>query len=236
MPTGRKRKFGSKRTRAMTKLNRRQKREVKLMLSKEIEHKSFSGSTGAIGITTAGSVALVSNITQGVGRNSRVGDEVNIKEINFMFNVEVGATGLIAAADTYNNVRIILFKWKMDDGAGLPTTNSILESAGGNPGTLRPYNFDDRHQYHICFDKTITVFNSPIWNGAAVSWQNGVNAHYQSPKPVRIRGKKLGSSKINFDLNAVVGTGNYYFLFISDSAFTPNPTLTLESQIIYTDA
>lgn len=218
------------------KLTKVQKKEVKSIIARRIEHKAFFAKQDALAVTTTGVVFSISDVPQGQSQGTRVGDQLDVQNILINYDVEVGATGLIAGADQYNSVRIIVFKWKVDDGAQVPSMSNILQSTSSGVAVNRLYNWDDRELYSIVYDKTHTVFNTPIWNGSAVTWQSGYNAHYNNSKPKLFYGTRIAGKKIYYDLNGVVGEGKYYVLAVSDSAFTPNPTMSFSARLTYTDA
>lgn len=212
-------------------LNSVQMNQVKQLISATIEHKAFAATTSSITVPTSGVVTRMSGIPSGPGRLQRVGDQVTLKKITFRYLIQVGATGLIAAADQYNTVRVILFRWNEDDGAAAPVTSNVLNGSVSSNVTLWNFNYDDRQLYHVLYDKTHVVFNTPVWNGSAVTWSHGVGGTFVSPNTISMP----LASKIEFDFDAIPGTGHIYSLLISDSAFAPNPTCELVTEIEYLD-
>lgn len=200
------------------------------MLSATLERKAFYSTTGTLSVTTSGVVGLLSSITQGNTNATRVGDELSSKALNISYSIAVGAPGLVAVADEYNTVRVIIFKWIEDNGLAAPTPAIVLDGSP-NTWTLSQYNFDNMHDFKILYDKSHVVYNTPIWNGAAVTWQHGVGAIYATPTPIHI---KL-SGKILFDADTVYGKNHVYYLVVSDSAFTPNPTIELSGRFLFED-
>lgn len=218
------------------KLNKRQKLEVKKMIAVKQEHKAFLYDSTATAVTTAGIIKPLSDIATGAGYNLRAGDQLTVTSLSFKYDIQVGAVGLIAAADQYNSVRVIVFKWYNDSGLGAPATANIITAATDPVNAM--YDFDGRHLYKVIYDRTHTVFNTPNWNGTAAApyWSSGIQAHYDCPKVITVSGKKLGKKTISYDIGTTDGVGKYYALFISDSAFTPNPTIDFNSEMIFTDS
>lgn len=213
-------------------LSAQQKQQVRQLLQGAIETKCFIANSGTTSVTTAGVIGnMTTGIVQGVGRTQRVGDRLAVTKLNFRYSIEVGATGLLAAADSYNSVRVIVFKWREDNGSYPPTTGNILQAIG--VGIDQVYNFDDKRFYKILYDQTHVVFNTPLYNGAAVTWQNGPDAHYATPQTIVVK-PPLGA--VDFNIDGVSASGHLYYLFISDSAHTPDPTIDFTWSVEYNDA
>jgi hypothetical protein len=211
-------------------LNKMQRQQVKNMLRSELEVKATIITTGAITVSTTGVLTKMTPIANGIGPAARIGDEAHLRRLRFRYSVTVGATGLLAAADQFNTVRIILFKYLIDDTTA-PVTGGILTSTVTGNLTLAPYNLDQRDEYKIYYDKSVVVYNTPNWNGTAITWNHGVGGTVVSGEiEIPIKGK------IQYNNGTVLGTGNIYCLLVSDSAFAPNPTCELVSAIEYTDA
>lgn len=205
------------------------KRMVKQMIESRLERKYGTFDTTNYNVPLAGSFTKLTPMAQGVGQSARVGDEVTLKSLRFRYTITVGAPGLVAAADQYNVVRVCIFKYLQDDGLASPN-NNILSAASSN-NTLNPINPDYKDEYIILYDKSHVVYNSPIWNGSAVSWQHGVGGTYTTPDAIHIPLK----GKVHYQQGATTGVGHIYLCAWSDSAFTPNPTLELVSVVEYDD-
>jgi len=212
-------------------LNSLQKRQVRDMMRAEIEVKAFDTTTNSFTVSTAGSVAKLTTVTQGVTRQTRVGDRLKKKQLAFKYSVQVGATGLIAAADQYNTVRVIIFMWTQDDGLAAPVVANILTTTPTNK-SLAMYNYDTDHDYKILYDRSHVVYNTPLWNGAAVQWNHGDGGTFCNDRVMTIDLK----GDIEFDADSSFGTGHIYALFISDSAFAPNPTCEFVSRLLFEDS
>jgi len=206
------------------------KAQVREMIRGEVELKYGTYDTTNFAVPLAGSFTKLTPMAQGVGKSARVGDEVHLRSLTFKYTITVGAVGLVSVADQYNAVRVVVFKYLEDDGLASPN-NNILSAASAN-NTLNPINPDYRDQYKVLYDHTHVVFNAPIWNGSAVSWQHGVGGTYATEVPIKVPLQ----GKINFQQGAVTGVGHIYMACWSDSAFTPNPTLEFVSVVEYTDA
>jgi hypothetical protein len=214
-------------------LSPKQKQQVRAMLSSQLETKQKTFGVNAVAVTTAGTCYDMTALVQDNTESGRVGDRVQLKSVDFRYTITVGATGLIAAADQFNTVRVIIFKWRENDAVDSPTTAKLLDVIAGYPTSILLPNRNLEHQYKVYYDKTHVVYNTPLWNGAAVAWYHGVggtmctdNHHISGP---------LGF--IEFEPPAgFQGEGNLYLFVGSDSAFAPNPTITCLANIRYTDA
>jgi len=207
-----------------------QKNQVRAMLSNVPEVKAYLYDTTQ-NVATGGTNTRISGMAQGLTTTNRIGDCIRRREIGFMYTITVGAAGVLAAADIYNTVRVVIFSWLVDDTVA-PTVDQILDTSLATANTISLPNNDTAHLYKIHYDMSHVVFNTPIWNGAAVTWQHGVGGTYQTPKPVRIPLKGI----IDYNNTAVSGKNNLYVLLISDSAFAPNPTIEFSSRLLFQDS
>jgi hypothetical protein len=212
-------------------LTNKQRQQVKQMITSSQELKVFYATVGSLTVPPAGVLTRLTSVTQGVGFTQRVGNELAIKKFIFKYAIQVGATGIISAADEFNTVRVIIFRWKNDDTFAFPAIGDILDLSAGTI-TNRTYNFDTRMDYHVLYDQSHVVFNTPIWNGAAVQWNHGVGSNYASPAPI-VLPNAVG--KILFENNAITGNGHIYSLVVSDSAFSPHPTFEQATEIQFID-
>jgi len=219
------------RTKPNVPLNALQKRQIRDMLRSENETKAFDTTTNSFTVSTAGSVAKLTTVTQGATQVTRVGDRLRKRQLDFKYQLQVGAVGLIAAADQYNTVRVIVFQWLMDDGLAAPVVANILTTTPTNK-SLAMYNFDTDHDYKILYDRTHVLYNTPVWNGAAVQWAHGDGGSFVNEKVVSLQLK----GEIEFDAGSAFGTGHLYALFISDSAFAPNPSCEFVSRLLFEDS
>lgn len=207
------------------------RQQVLQMISARMEPKFSYGTTGATGVTTSGILTRMTGMAQAIGQSARTGDEVNLKSFQFSYTATVGATGLVAAADQYNVVRLILFRYHLDDAIAVPVVASVISTSVTSNLTIAPLNRDNSEQYTILYDENIVLYNTPIWNGSATAWYHGVGGtlSYRSPV-IQLKGK------IQYSNAGVNGEGHVYALLVSDSAFTPNPVVEVVSTVVYTDA
>jgi len=206
------------------KLNRRQKREVKTLIGRNIEKKFVEGYQTSVGIVSSGSIYNMNVPAQGDTIQSRTGDKITVTAIDLRYEC--------IGYDTSNKMRVIVFKWMEDNASIAPNVSAILSSTytGTVDAPLAPYNYNNQKQrdFMICYDKTHAL----SWNsGAAAPGNSNVVRH------VRIVGKKLHSKAIEFNAGAVqTGEGIYYILAISDSGVAGHPKFAFLSRTIFTDA
>lgn len=208
------------------------KAQVLQMLKGFIETKYGLFTTGVVNVATTGTLTKLTVIAQAVGQSARIGDQVRLKSMQVRYSITVGAPGLLAAADQFNTVRLIVFKWKIDDSVTVPTASDILNTTTTTNLAIAPHSWDTKEKYDILYDSAHVVFNSPIWNGAAVTWQHGVGGTYATPREIQLRNLGL----IDFTAATTSGVGQIYSLLLSDSAFAPNPTCELAGIFEFYDA
>jgi len=173
-------------------------------------------------------------MTQGVTVTTRVGDRVRVKGITIKYTCVAGVGGLVANADEYNSIRVIVFKWLVSNAITAPVTGNILDSTSSATVTNQMYNHDGRADYHICYDKTHRLFNTPVDDAGTVSWYHGPNTIFTTESPIKLQ--SLGKREISYESNTTTGDGLYFVLWVSDSAHVPNPTIEFASMLTYSDA
>jgi hypothetical protein len=217
------------------KLTPAQKKEVKRIIAADIETKVYNGGYGLdSAVSSSGTVYSLANIPAGAGQGQRVGREVKVKRMDISFEIFPSSGGLFLSPDTYNTVRIILFRWKVDTAMATPVLGNILDTASSAVAypTQFPYNYDGRKNYHIIWDKVFQISNFPVYDGTNVVREFVKTIHVKKS----FYGRKLGSTTINWDSTNVFPDDNIYALYISDSAATPDPQVTWVSQVFYEDA
>lgn len=210
-----------------------QKQQVKAILGSKIESKYFiSGYQNTV--SNSGVITDLSSIAQGVGSVERTGDTVNLTRVSLIYQVNCSSGGAFASADSYNALRLILFRWKDDSGNYVPTVTDILSlPAAHGDLVMAVYNLNQGENFHIIYDKIVTVFNSPVYTGTGVNVEAGANHSWCSGM---LDLSQLGPRVIEFEGAGTTGSGKLFMLAVSDSTFTPHPNLTLTTQLKYTDA
>ena len=94
------------------------------------------------GESSAGTVSLLSGVTQRDTDSNREGDQLRITSVQIRGNVVV--------ADATNIVRIVLLQWKSSIAAG-PAVTDVLPNGTG-PSVYAPYAHDNRDNMRILWD------------------------------------------------------------------------------------
>jgi len=179
------------------------------------------------GVTSAGAIVLITNIPQGITDNSRVGDQLMIKD---MF---LNLTAVVA--DTSNLVRFIIFQWKPQS---IPVVSDILFNGPTlNPDVWSQYSNDTRQDYRIIFDS----LNSMIGNGTVVPVTLSQYPPQDSSQPIIAWNRRMIApiKRVQYVGGSTTVASNLcYILYISDSAplAPPHPVVTGVIRTHYTDA
>lgn len=199
------------RRRGPTKLNARQKVQVKRLIGNQQELKYFPVYAGYATVNASGAITKWSSIAQGDTVTTRDGSEICFREIDLRFTVFPTS----AAVMTGNAFRIIVFQWKPDDAVSTPAVSTILDTAFTQP-CFSPTRFETRQQFRVLFDRLYRVYNGGP--GAA-----GVHVHLRkAAKKMRYTG-------------GVTGTNMIYVLVISDAA-VQTPSWSYGGYLRYTDS
>lgn len=122
-----------------------------------------------------------------------------------------------------HTVRIFVFKWKPDSAVAAPGANSVVLQDGGGDVAWSHYQWTDRKNYTVLYDKQFTIgalddeFSSP----------NSV------PVNIRIRGDRCG--RTDYNLGASTGLNHIYLGVCSNQSGTTS-TFDSEARLIYSDA
>lgn len=197
------------------KLNAAQAAQVKRMVKSKTEKKYFRPGVQNDSLTLAApTISSLANIAQGVADGQRIGDEIEYVSAKIKIDNIIG--------DSTNLTRFILFKWRENDQFTAPTIAQIL--ATGPSGAVDPwshYNDKTKDSYIILFDKTFVGSN-----GAS---SDSVRQFFQTTIPVKGHARYFADASTN-------GTNKLYAIRWSDSAAIPNPTMTWQVEVVYTDA
>jgi len=194
------------------KLNPIQKKEVKNILYKNLELKSFDVG-GNPTVSSAPSITKWFSIPQGTGNSQRIANEITASHIMLSYSCLVG--------DAQNTIRFILFQWHDDDLSATPTAADILFLASSNDYTNAMYSFDNRDKFKILYDKRHRVEASGPGSVALAK-------NYRVKVPHKTISYNGGG--------ALTGKNMIYQLLVSDSTLTPHPTVMNCGRLLYRDA
>lgn len=208
---------------APAKLNKRQKTQVKRLIGKRTEQKYFDLTYTYTQVDRAGILNVLSNVPQGVAQQQRVGDRITMKSLEL--RITLYYNGSLVAYNTTHNVRVLLFRWTINNAGAPPIMSNIFQYAGAGGdyrNTVSPINWQTHAQ------KDIVVLHDRIYS---------VGAQDKAPviqfKRKRIRGN------VDFDIGASTGEGQLYLMVLADDAtgaHTPSVQAQAVARLHYTDA
>lgn len=205
-----KRSYGAKHYNS--KLNNRQKNEVKQLINGVIEMKSIDNG----GNPTSSDIPTISKwfaVPQGTGQAARIGNEIQASHMELRYS--------LASADTFNILRVIVFQWREDDATVGPVYTDILYRPSTSVSWHNAlYNYDQRESYKILYDK-----------------RHFVDADNQAKDTFVSTKIKVPHKKIIFNgSGATDGKNMIYVLFVSDSALAGHPGFMNQARLYYRDA
>lgn len=217
MAYGRRRKRTYGRKRKMFKkggISRMVARKVYTALDRNIETKFVdtffdSGVTGIVG----GTYVFTKLTTTSLGladNNNRIGDRIKLKSLQVKFNS--------VAADTVNRVRVTIIRWNEDDTFSPPTTGQIYQNGVASIQSF--FNFDSltAKKFSILYDKVLEL-------------ESANNSQLMVKRYIPLKG-----SRVNYTSGGSTGTGNLFFIYSSDSALSPHPSIDVYARVTYKDA
>lgn len=230
-----------RRTRKVKKVDRSlnplQKRAVRKIAKKELdsreEFKQFSKSVAATPVTDGVGGEFLSQLTemtQNVGDNARVGDEVYISSIKLqcLFSMQTGVN-----STEFCHFRLIVFQYKAHDDT--PSISELLLTSnlngGTTYGTYSAYNIDYKPIYHVLLDKVVRceygVPNASNYGNTGLLTQHKT---YNIPL-------KYAKRKIQFK-SASTNANNAIWLLVTTNLgnITSNPVFGYQCSIRYTDS
>lgn len=224
------RRFKRKRMGKGRKLNKRQVKDVKRLINRNIELKYFPYVANTTSVTSTGaSVGNPFDVPQGNTDTSRNGDSLKwCGKIDFRFEI---VNGFGATADLYNKVRVVIYQFKDATISGQsPIPSQIfINGPSGAIDVLSQYNHDFRHDYHILFDKTYhTALSTNVANSTqAPNSTTGVK-HY------RISLKKA-NKVVQYQGGGGQATNRLFLYYISDSSAATHPTIQYSLKTFFRD-
>jgi hypothetical protein len=187
------------------------KKQVEAMIKGQQETK-FLDIVNSITANYGGTVVALTDLGQGTTNITRIGNNITVRNLRFRYH--------LTCADSYNLVRVIIFRWHERFSLDPPDSSDILELVNSTNAVNAPYTFNERDAFTILFDKTETLVLSTSVNTAYVQGVLKV-----SQQPVQY----FGSSTTDI-LNGL------YFLVISDSSVTTHPGMNYYFRLEYTDS
>jgi hypothetical protein len=166
--------------------------------------KWFDGSLSG-NLTTASTFAVWTNLSPGTGNLQRIGNKIHILGLSIR--------GSFVLGDTTNVIRMLFFKWNMNNNSDTPSASEVLSETTdpmSNIVPLKPSRFKILHDsfYQLDTSHVVRTFHEEV---------------------------KLDYD-ITYDPTTNNGIGQVYSLLISDSAAVPHPTYDLNVQVRYIDS
>jgi len=182
--------------------------------------------------------------------DSRIGDMINVKTINFKYNLRI-VNGAASAAQSVNRVRVLVF-WDNDcvkvDTVGtyianVPQWQQILQSvrttspAEDSSVILSPYDHDKRNRFNFLYDEVHTL--CPILNGNTTGPGSamGLGSRSATNSNSYNRSYKIGRKLRYTGGGMIPNNRQLYIAFISDTQTGyPNPQVNYSLKNLYQDA
>lgn len=177
----------------------------------EVKYLSLNATTNP---SYNGSLNVLSSISQGDTDSSRDGDACFLTSLTFHYSINVNTTA------TYNQVRVVLFRWNVSTDLAAATSAQIMDNPGFSNTPLSNYVMDSQRQkrFKILYSKLHSVYS----NGRSV-----IN------KAVHLKLK----SKLSFSGGSADARGHIYALFLSgDSPGANPPFVQYASKVNFTDS
>lgn len=183
---------------------------VNKILAKRVEDKynDIFGSYSPLSSSYA--IQLLNGLTQGAGDFNRVGNEITNLYVNTKFTMTF--------PDSTNRCRLLLF-WDKQPNSALPTTSDLFTyTANPVSSFLNP---DCKARFHVLKDIVVTGgTGGPV--SKAFNWK------------INLRRKNTLYQGTTDQIGSIM-TNALYFMFLTDSAAVPNPTLEYMSRLVYSD-
>jgi hypothetical protein len=169
--------------------------------------KWFDVYSGSTTSTNVPTFVDITSIAIGVNVSQRVGAEILMRSVRFSGSWVVG--------DPTQLARLVVFKWYPSNSSDVPSLSELTTATGSDAvigGWLqyKPSRFQilhDRLFYLDTLAHPIKDFNFTV----------------------RI------NSKLDYDTGSTTGRNHIYFMYVTDSAVIPNPTIRYTYQVVFND-
>jgi len=186
-------------------------------LIKQIEPKYFDFLSLANSVGAGATLFALGGIPQGNTQSERIGDFVRVTKLVLNYSL------YIVNSDIVTTIRIILFRWIPATQLVLPVVGDILE-APSSSNVLSHFNFQTQDNYEVLWEKQ--------FRASGTTTAPTVNSNFGATGLTLPVGKFPNQE---YNLGGVFGTGQLYFLAISDSALTPFPIWNFSLRTYYED-
>jgi len=188
-------------------LDKEVRRVIKITKNLSLRSQTIKFVDAVANSTASNSVTFVkmSGISPGNTNGTRIGNKIHILELLYR--------ATILLADTTNVVRLVAFKWNMNDNSDTPSAAEIFSQVSDPQSNIVPLK---PSRFKILRDD---VFNFDV-------------AHVIRTHQVRL---KLNYD-MTFDPTTTGGIGQLYLAIFSDSGAVPNPAYDINYQLQYVDS
>lgn len=218
---GNKRRFWkSKAKRSTKKVGKATKKYVKKVLADNLENKAIDTTQITQGTNLSGSISAIAHPDQGVGRSAREGQRIR------PISLEVQHFACLRGTATREAIgRFVVFQYKRDVN---PTVSDILSQSGTSNIVGCPYNYDNRMNYKILYDRTYNIESGNISNV------------FETTNVMKYTVPKKNLSIINWNtgtLGSSSGFNKLYYIYCDNDVGTNEGTLvSCTLRLIYEDA
>lgn len=195
--------------------NKQVRRQVNKVLDRRVETKFYNYNVyNQAGVDYNGTMSsALCTPAQGDAYNERVGDRID----PFLLRLRLG----FISAGTTNMMRLIVFRWKVDNNVDAPQASDLLVAGyiGTAMAPIAPIlqNQSAKDNFTILLDKTVFLSET-------------TRETFYLDKTIKLRGK------IGFNAGAISGNGHIYCLAITDDGAVTYPTVNLTTEVHYKDA
>jgi len=187
------------------------KRQVEQMIRGEQEIKFLD----VVNSTTAsygGTVIALSDMGQGTTNVTRIGNKIMPRKLSFR--------ATLRAADSYNVVRTIIFRWNQRFSTDPPDSSDVLELVNSTNAVNSPLTFNLSAEYKVLYDNVEVLVLSTSTNTAYLKVD------------LTLKQKEISY----FGSSSTDVLDGMYVLFISDSSVTTHPSIDYYSRLRFTDS
>lgn len=193
------------------------KKAVKRALAKTSELKYSETATSNTGVDNAGQILPLSDVVQGTTDSNRIGDSLKPHTLDVDISLQ-------ASSDTFNNMRVIIFKWDRNTTDTTlapinPIPQDILMQLNQDYAPMSATNWDRSSNFRVIRD--VRVCLNPTSN--------------QSSRH-RLFMNLDKYEKIDFSSATTYGIHKYYIMIISDSGAAPHPQYSYFSRFTFYDS
>lgn len=205
--------------RMVRKKNRKSKKlatigTVKRLISRTVEHK-FDDYEYSASVSSSGTFLDCTAPIQGDGDFAeRIGDQILLTSCHVHL--------LIAAADTYQRVRVCFFQWHPNTSLSVPTQGILFQDISSANAVVTSFWENDRKdQFTVLYDKTFSMVLTQ--DSALVGRKFKLNL-------------KKARKKVQFYNSGVDASNKIYMFATSDSSAASHPAVYAQIRLRYMDA